>query len=99
MRAALEALPDRDATTELEVLSRALSAGADTARERSEKGRDRGKSDGSKTKTTFHISSSAGQVKCTAGPGRLEIKVDRDFSSIDRARLEQAVASLIDGLG
>ena len=31
--------------------------------------------------------------------GRLEIKVDRDFSSIDRARLEQAIASLIDGLG
>jgi ParB family chromosome partitioning protein len=53
---------------------------------------------GGKTKTTFHISSRAGQVKCTAGPGRLEIKVDRDFSSIDRSRLERAIASLIDGL-
>ncbi len=52
----------------------------------------------SNTKTTFHIRSTAGQVKCTAGPGRLEIKVDRDFSSIDRARLERAIASLIDGL-
>ncbi|WP_108263074.1 ParB/RepB/Spo0J family partition protein [Mangrovicoccus ximenensis] len=51
-----------------------------------------------RTKTTFHIESSAGQVKCTAGPGRLEIKVARDFSSIDRARLERAIASLIDGL-
>ena len=50
------------------------------------------------TKTTFHIKSRAGQVKCTAAQGRLEIKVDRDFSSIDRARLEQAVADLIDGL-
>ena len=54
---------------------------------------------GSRTKTTFHISSSAGQVKCTAAVGRLEIKVDRDFSSIDRARLERAIASLVDGLG
>lgn len=54
---------------------------------------------GARTKTTFHIGSSAGQVKCTAGPGRLEIKVDRDFSSIERARLERAIASLIDGLG
>lgn len=54
---------------------------------------------GGKAKTTFHIRSSAGQVKCTAGVGRLEIKVDRDFSSIDRARLEAAIASLVDGLG
>ncbi|MEX0338709.1 MAG: ParB/RepB/Spo0J family partition protein [Arenibacterium sp.] len=52
----------------------------------------------SRSKTTFHIASRAGQVKCTAGPGRLEIKVDRDFSSIDRDQLEQAIASLIDGL-
>lgn len=54
---------------------------------------------GAKTKTTFHIKSSAGQVKCTASQGRLEIKVDRDFSSIERTRLEHAIASLIDGLG
>lgn len=53
---------------------------------------------GGKTKTTFHIHSRTGQVKCTAGQGRLEIKVDRDFSSIDRSRLERAIASLIDGL-
>ncbi|TRD17734.1 ParB/RepB/Spo0J family partition protein [Palleronia caenipelagi] len=52
-----------------------------------------------KTKTTFHLRSSAGQVKCTASQGRLEIKVDRDFSAIERARLEQAIMSLIDGLG
>ncbi len=59
----------------------------------------RARSNGAKAKTTFHIRSSAGQVKCTAGMGRLEIKVDRDFSSIDRGRLERAVASLIEGLG
>lgn len=52
-----------------------------------------------KAKTTFHIRSSVGQVKCTAGVGRLEIKTDRDFSSIDRAKLEAAIASLVDGLG
>jgi ParB family chromosome partitioning protein len=50
------------------------------------------------TKTTFHIRSTAGQVKCTAAMGRLEIQVDRDFSSIERKRLEQAIASLVDGL-
>lgn len=52
-----------------------------------------------RSKTTFHIESTVGQVKCTAGAGRLEIKVDRDFSSIDRARLERAIADLVDGLG
>jgi ParB family chromosome partitioning protein len=30
--------------------------------------------------------------------GRLEIMIDRDFSSMDRARLERAIATLIDGL-
>ncbi|MEJ2021718.1 MAG: ParB/RepB/Spo0J family partition protein [Maritimibacter sp.] len=57
----------------------------------------RGKASG-ETKTTFHIRSGAGQIKCTASAGRLEIKVDRDFSSIDRGRLERAIASLVDGL-
>ena len=51
-----------------------------------------------RTKTTFHMQSRAGQVKCTAGPGRLEIKVDRDFSTLDQARLQRAIAALIDGL-
>jgi ParB family chromosome partitioning protein len=52
-----------------------------------------------KTKTTFHIRSAHGQVKCTAGQGRLEIKVDRDFTTIERERLERAIATLVDGLG
>jgi ParB family chromosome partitioning protein len=51
-----------------------------------------------RTKTTFHMNSTAGQVKCTAAMGRLEVKVDRDFSAIDKARLERAIAALIDGL-
>jgi ParB family chromosome partitioning protein len=59
----------------------------------------RGAVDPSKTKTTFDIRTSAGRVKCTAAVGRLEIKVDRDFSTIDRARLERAIAGLVDGLG
>lgn len=58
-----------------------------------------GAADPSKTKTTFDIRTSAGRVKCTAAVGRLEIKVDRDFSTIDRARLERAIAGLVDGLG
>lgn len=54
---------------------------------------------GGRTKTTFHIESAAGQVKCTAAVGRLEIKAERDFSSIDRKQLERAITSLVDDLG
>lgn len=54
--------------------------------------------DPAKTKTTFDLRTSSGRVKCTAGVGRLEIKVDRDFSAMDRARLERGIAALIDGL-
>ena len=55
---------------------------------------------GARTRTTFHIqSTTAGPVRCVAAAGRLEIRVDRDFSAIDRERLERAVMSLINGLG
>ncbi|ETA50648.1 ParB/RepB/Spo0J family partition protein [Ponticoccus alexandrii] len=99
IRDALMGWSDRSAEDELGVLRRyadgeephkPLPATAPASAERPLRG--------GRTKTTFHIQSSAGQVKCTAGPGRLEIKVERDFSSIERARLERAIASLIDGL-
>ncbi|MEM1150377.1 MAG: ParB N-terminal domain-containing protein [Pseudomonadota bacterium] len=51
-----------------------------------------------KATTTFHITSRAGQIRCTASDGQLVIRVGRDFSTIDRRRLEEAVASLVDRL-
>ncbi|MCF7702353.1 ParB/RepB/Spo0J family partition protein [Loktanella sp. M215] len=57
-----------------------------------------GLADRGKTKTTFDLRTARGRVKCTAAVGRLEIKIDRDFSTMDRARLERAIAALIDGL-
>lgn len=89
---------DRSITDELDVLRRYANAD-DLAGQDAQANKPSAKRVGrSKTKTTFHIRSTAGQVKCTASLGRLEIKVDRDFSSIERTRLEQAIASLIDGL-
>ncbi len=49
-----------------------------------------------KAKTTFEIARPRGKARCVAGAGRLEIKFDRDFSSIDRRKLEGAVRSLLD---
>jgi ParB family chromosome partitioning protein len=54
-------------------------------------------SDLAKTKTTFDLRTTRGRVKCTAAVCRLEINIDRDFSTMDRARLERAIAALIDG--
>lgn len=102
IRDALAGWDNRSVSDELEVLRRHAGTEDATTPEAgpaSSPAKPRPAGQGARTKTTFHIRSSAGQVKCTAGPGRLEIKVDRDFSSIDRARLERAIASLIDGLG
>lgn len=51
-----------------------------------------------KAKTTFQVTSRLGAAKCTAANGRLEIKLDRDFSAFDRRKLEGALARLLDDL-
>ncbi|MBU2994081.1 ParB/RepB/Spo0J family partition protein [Octadecabacter sp. B2R22] len=94
----------RGVLDELDVLRRhsgqeAIDVGGDPDEVAAVAKSKRGAADPSKTKTTFDIRTSAGRVKCTAGVGRLEIKVDRDFSTIDRAQLERAIAGLVDGLG
>ncbi len=100
IKAELDGWENRSISDELDVLRRfaVMEEAGDQAEPEAMPKRTR-TGQGGKTKTTFHIHSRAGQVKCTAGQGRLEIKVDRDFSSIDRSRLERAIAALIDGLG
>lgn len=49
-----------------------------------------------KAKTTFQLQRPQGSAKCTAANGRLEIRLARDFSTVDRRKLEAAVASLLD---
>lgn len=49
-----------------------------------------------KAKTTFQLRRPQGSAKCTAANGRLEIRLPRDFSAIDRRRLEAAVAAMLD---
>ena len=49
-------------------------------------------------RTSFQIARAHGTAKCVAGAGRLEIRLDRDFSAIDRRRLEAAVRLMLDQL-
>lgn len=95
VRADLEALSNPTADDELGVLKRYAGGGEQAAKTKPK----RGVADPTKTKTTFHMATSAGRAKCTAGVGRLEISIDRDFSAIERKRLEAAIAALVDGIG
>lgn len=49
-------------------------------------------------KTSFQFERREGRAKCTAAAGRLEIRLNRDFSTVDRIRLEQAVRAMLDQL-
>lgn len=51
-----------------------------------------------KAKTTFQVPSRIGSARCTASNGRLEIKLDRDFSALDRRKLEAALARMLNDL-
>ncbi len=51
-----------------------------------------------KAKTSFQFDRTEGRGKCVAAAGKLEIVLDRDFSTIDRRKLEQAVRAMLDQL-
>ena len=49
-------------------------------------------------RTNLKIARPEGTAKCMATQGKLELRQDRDFSAIDRARLEQAVTAFFAAL-
>lgn len=53
---------------------------------------------GGKAKTSFQFDRAEGRAKCTAAAGRLEIRLDRDFTTVDRRKLEAAVRKMLDDL-
>jgi len=52
----------------------------------------------STAKTTFRHAVPAGTVRCAASDGRVEMRLNRDFSNVDRHRLEQAVEAFFNAL-
>lgn len=46
----------------------------------------------------FRLQGRTGEVRCSASDGKLELRAERDFSEIDRRRLEAAVQALLDQL-
>ncbi|NPD16806.1 ParB N-terminal domain-containing protein [Xinfangfangia sp. D13-10-4-6] len=87
----------RSVTDELELLRR--FAGGDEAAATAEPVSRSDARPAGKAKTTFQLATAQGAVKCTAGAGRLEIRMERDFSAEDRRKLEAGVLRLIESLG
>ena len=50
------------------------------------------------TSVSFLMPSRQGQVRCVVTAGRIELRLDRDFSGIDRERLAVAVRAMLDQL-
>ncbi|OSP55826.1 ParB N-terminal domain-containing protein [Pseudoruegeria sp. SK021] len=51
-----------------------------------------------RARTTFQIRSAQGDVRCTASQGRIELKLDTDFTAMDRRKLEEAVRQFLGSL-
>lgn len=100
IKSALKDLTNRSVMDEIEVLRRAVGVTGDdddlTLQAKPIRS-PKPVSDG-KAKTTFQIASRMGAAKCAAANGRLEIRLDRDFSALDRKKLELAVRTMLDQL-
>lgn len=95
IRADLADWDTRSIKEELDVLRRYAGQGDDADPGPAPK-RTPGTAPAGKAKTTFQIMRPQGSAKCTAANGRLEIRLARDFSALDRRKLEVAVAALLD---
>ena len=90
----LDALPSRTAEEELEILR---SFAKEAQPPKMAAGKSGAKRPGP-SKTSFALAVGDRSAKCTAAQGKLEIKLDRDFSSMDQERLEQAIRQFLEAL-
>lgn len=98
IRAELKGWGHRSVSDELAVLRR-FAGGADEVETPQSQAAPVPRSDKpAKAKTSFQFDRSGDRGKCVAAVGKLEIQLDRDFTTIDRRRLEQAVRLMLDQL-
>ncbi|WP_158970432.1 ParB/RepB/Spo0J family partition protein [Chachezhania sediminis] len=93
LRESLEAVVVSEPGAELSALRNWLSASDRAARaERPARTED------AKAKTTLRCTVPAGTVRCAARNGRVELAMERDFSVVERHRLEAAIAAFFEAL-
>ena len=97
IRAGLADWADRSEMDELKVLRDAMGVAGDVTEDDPKPKPKPEKQAGvtSKAKTSFQFDSAAGAAKCTASAGRLEIRLNKDFSTVDRRTLEAAVREML----
>ncbi|WP_108502935.1 ParB/RepB/Spo0J family partition protein [Paracoccus indicus] len=88
----------RSASDEVELLRRYAGQGGAEAMPTDRTATSDRPAPAAKAKTTFQLQRPQGSAKCTAANGRLEIRLPRDFSAVDRRKLEAAVAAMLDQL-
>ena len=92
LRAALAAVPDRDAEEEQAIMGAFLK---DV--EEAEKA-PKPKKDLAPGKTTFRLDRPEGEARCTVAAGRIEVRLNHDFSGVERQRLQDAITALLDAI-
>ncbi len=97
VRAGLAGLESRTAAAEIEVLRRVAGQGGEAPVEQPAE-RAASPKRPAKAKSSFQFDRPEGRGKCVAAAGRLEIRLERDFTTIDRRRLERAVKAMFDQL-
>lgn len=93
---ALQAAPRRSAEDEVAILQQFDRAEPVAISPRGNPGRGRPAKRG---KTVLRLPLPAGEVKCTAAAGKVELQLDRDFSTVERVRLEAAIEAFFRELG
>ncbi|MCZ4368840.1 ParB/RepB/Spo0J family partition protein [Sulfitobacter dubius] len=88
LAARLLAVPDRDKDAEMGVLRNALAG--------QKKSSARGAQ--SVSRTSLRMGRPEGQARVTASDGKLELRLERDFSAIPRVRLQQGVEAFLAAL-
>lgn len=92
----LQRAPQRTADSEVQILQEFEAAVPEAISLRGNPLRGRPAKRG---KTVLRLPLAAGNVKCTAAPGKVELQLDRDFSTVDRSRLEAAIEAFFRALG
>lgn len=97
IRSELRGWSSRTVNDELHVLRR-FAEGAGAPRNKAKRTGEAAPLASGKAKTTFQLERPQGTAKCTAANGRLEIRLSRDFSAVDRRKLEAAVKAFLEDI-
>lgn len=98
IRSELKNWDRRTSADEISALRRFAGQGAGDPKPDDDGGRREARPPAGKAKTTFQLARPQGSAKCVAANGRLEIRLARDFSAVDRRKLEAAVAAMLDDI-